>query len=297
MLIDGIEGIGTHWWFRIYDGIESSQYYRSVIIQEIEKFENAYSRFLPSSQISRLNRDRELINPSFELSELLAIGKNFYTITSGLFNPAIGHILENRGYDSEYTFQNKGQDRQATSFCDLVNISKGKIVLTGKGNIDLGGYGKGYLIDKLVKIFRDQLGLQHFLINGGGDIFASGIEPHEVILEHPFALGYELGRINLQNQALGCSSNRKRTWKDQKTGEEFGHIIDPYNLGSKLDFGSFVIASDTLTADVVATVICFLGDDEEKIRELKRSINFEFILVKPDLTMVTSFGDLLRTGN
>jgi FAD:protein FMN transferase len=290
MLIDGIQGIGTRWWFRIYDGLETAEYYKDIIIKEIQHFEKDYSRFLLESKISLLNKNRQLFNPSLELIELLDIGKDSYSKTSGLFNPAIGHILENRGYGENYSFENKGQGEGVSSFDDLVLVSDQQILLVGEGNIDLGGYGKGFLIDKLARIFCKKLGLKQFLINGGGDIYAAGNKSHEIILEHPFAHGYELGRINLQNQALGCSSNRKRAWKDQKTGKEFGHIINPQNLESMSDFGSFVIAGDTLTADIVATVVCLLGDNEEKIGDLKRLIDFEFVVVKPDLTMVVSGG-------
>lgn len=288
MLIDGIVGIGTHWWFQIYDGTKSIEYYRNIITHEIQRFELAYSRFLPNSQISLLNRDRELINPTVELLKLLAIGKDFHTKTLGLFNPAIGHILENRGYDADYSFENKEQVEQVPAFDDLVCADDNKIKLIGQGNVDFGGYGKGYLVDKMAKIFRDELGLNHFMINGGGDIYAAGDTLHEIILEHPFAHGYELGRINLQNQALGCSSNRRRTWKDSKIEEEFGHIIDPQNLNDKPDFGTFVIASDTLTSDIMATIVCLLGNNQEKIQELQKQISFEFVVVRPDLTMIVS---------
>ncbi|MBC7472459.1 MAG: FAD:protein FMN transferase [candidate division SR1 bacterium] len=290
MLIDGVKGVGTYWWFQIYDGNESSEYYQNIIIQEIQRFERAYSRFLTDSQISLLNRHRELVNPSVELLELLAIGKEFYNKTLGLFNPAIGHILENRGYDTNYSFQNKGQLERVSSFDDLLYVDLHKVELSGQGNIDFGGYGKGYLVDKLAKIFCEKLDLNHFMINGGGDIYVAGDTSHEIILEHPFAPGYELGRIDLQNQALGCSSNRRRTWKDSKTGEEFGHILNPQNTDSKADFGSFVIAKDTLTADIMATVVCLLGDNQEKIYDLQKQINFEFVVVRLDLTMLVSDG-------
>ena len=107
MLIDGIEIIGTNWWFRIYDGIETAGYYKKIINTELQKFEKAYSRFLSDSQVSLLNRDRFLLDPSPEFLDLLAIGKEFSIATQGLFNPAIGHILENRGYDEHYLFLNK----------------------------------------------------------------------------------------------------------------------------------------------------------------------------------------------
>jgi thiamine biosynthesis lipoprotein len=290
MLIDDIQGIGTHWWFEFPDAEKSIEYYRDQIRSQIQQFEHAYSRFLPDSQLSLLNRDRQLINPSPEMIELLVLGKEFYHKTQGYFNPAVGSILENRGYDASYSFEHQGKEEVLPFFDDFVSISPEKIQLNGQGNIDFGGYGKGYLIDKLALLFRETFGLKQFLINGGGDMSFSGQSRHEVILEHPFAQGYELGRIYLQNQSLGCSSNQKRAWRDTQTGEIHGHIINPTQLDKRVDFGAFVVASDTLTADIMATVVCILGDNIEKIKELQKAIQFEYVVVTPDQKMVVSKG-------
>jgi FAD:protein FMN transferase len=286
MLISDIQGLGTHWWFQIYDGNESAEFYKNFISKEIARFESAYSRFLPDSQISHLNRDRLLVNPGYELLELLNIGKDFYTKTQGVFNPGIGGILENRGYDASYSFQNKGQGEVVPDFDKLVKIHKDKIELIGEGNIDLGGYGKGFLIDQLTKMFRAELGIQNFLINGGGDIYAAGEMDHEVILEHPFAPGYELGRIRLRNQGLGCSSNQKRVWKNPKTGEKYRHIIHPKKLQSRLDIGSFVVAENSIIADMMGTVVCLISRDNTMLDKIQSIVKFEYISVFDNNTLL-----------
>lgn len=290
MLIDDIQGIGTHWWFELQDAERSIEYYSDQIRSQIQQFEQAYSRFLPDSQVSLLNRGRQMVNPSPEMIELLVLGKEFYHKTQGYFNPAVGSILENRGYDASYSFEHQGKEEMLQSFDKFVTITPEKIQLNGQGSIDFGGYGKGYLIDKLATFFRETLESKQFLINGGGDMCASGDERYEVILEHPFAQGYELGRIYLQNQSLGCSSNQKRAWRDTQTGEIQGHIINPTQLDKRVDFGAFVVASDTLTADIMATVVCILGDNIEKINELQKAIQFEYVVVTPDQKMVVSKG-------
>jgi FAD:protein FMN transferase len=297
MLIDDIQGIGTCWWFRIYDGVETVEYYKNIINREIQKFEKAYSRFLPDSQISTLNRNRFLVDPSTELLELLEIGKKFSIATQGLFNPAIGHILENRGYDASYTFLNKGVHEKVASFDEFVNLSSGQISLTGEGGIDLGGYGKGYLIDKIANMFREELGIHNFLINGGGDIYGGGDLHHEVILEHPFALGYELGRIQLKNQGLGCSSNLKRSWKVEQRGKPNGHIVNPNNLNALSNTGSFAIAESALIADIMATVFCLCEDDIVALEYVKQLVKCEFISVFENMTMYKSqyFPTVLRS--
>lgn len=51
-------------------------------------------------------------------------------------------------------------------------------------SIDLGGLGKGWLIDKLSDLLRNE-GYKEFLINGGGDMYVSSTEKQECYIEHP----------------------------------------------------------------------------------------------------------------
>ena len=290
MLIDDIQGIGTHWWFELHNTTNTSEYYRNIICDEINKFEKSYSRFLPDSLVSQLNKQQILANPPTELIALLTICSQYYGLTNGSFNPALGEILENRGYDIEYSFEHKSKPETLVNFDDLVILNDSEIRLNGSGNIDLGGLGKGFLIDKLADIFCHELDLNSFLINGGGDIYVSSDYQKEVILEHPFTPGYTMGSIDLQGQSLGCSSNQKRNWKTKNTGETFGHIIDPWDINKYINLASFVVADTAVVADIVATVLCIIGDDTSKIQKLLQNITFEYAIVSPNNDLIISSG-------
>jgi thiamine biosynthesis lipoprotein len=140
---------------------------KNLVLKEIEIFEKTYSRFLENSQISTLNSQRYLQNPTQELLYLIQIGLYFYHKTDGYFNPILGGVLEDLGYDKDYSFALKNQDKiidgnfekdlfqQVSNPKDFVVFEANKISFVGKGNWDLGGYGKGFLIDKIGAILEE----------------------------------------------------------------------------------------------------------------------------------------------
>jgi thiamine biosynthesis lipoprotein len=263
---------------------------QSRILKELEIFEKSYSRFLENSQISTLNSQRYLQNPSQELIKLIQIGLDFYHKTDGYFNPILGGVLEGLGYDKDYSFALKNQDKiidgnfekelfqQVSDPKDFVVFESGKISFAGRGNWDLGGYGKGFLIDKIGAILESEFGLKNFLINGGGDILVRGNLPQEIILEDPFNPSYELTKITLQNSALGASSTQKRTWKDTNSSQIFSHILNPKKMQTVANVASFVIAKNALEADVLATLACMSKDNSDLIPTLKNQFNFEHLV-------------------
>jgi len=245
-----IDALGTRWWIEIFEDISEE---RSAVVKDdcasfISTFEANYSRFKSNSYISILNAERELQNPSQELIDLLTFGKTKYLETNTLFNIFTGHIQEAKGYDAEYSFMMSDTiPLPGNPVTDLI-ISDSKIKLNGSAKIDLGGFGKGYLIDLLADFLKSTHTLKYFLINGGGDIYATSDneKPIEIHLEHPTKPGTSVGTTTLLNQAFAASSPHKRSWTTPAGTQN--HIIG--NAGDS----SYIKADSAKEADVLATV-------------------------------------------
>lgn len=183
------KALGTHWWVEIFDEVspETIKAAFGNLEQVTREFEARYSRFKSDSLISKLNHDRKLENPDEAFRTLLAYGKQLYLRSNTHFNLLTGHIQERRGYNAGYTFESQRPEllREGNPVTDLL-ISRESTKLL-HGNVDIGGYGKGYLIDKLVTLLKTKFALHFFLINGGGDIYASSKHenPITIYLEHP----------------------------------------------------------------------------------------------------------------
>lgn len=212
----GFEALGTHWWIEVWDevSVETRGAAEGRAAALAKAFNDRYSRFLPDSEISVLNRERILIDPSPETRVLLQYGVDLFRRTKGTFNFLTGHILEARGYDKDYSFTDKDSATltPGNPTTDLI-FSEDNIELRF-GNIDLGGYGKGWCIDLIANLFRDELGLEQFLINGGGDMFVThqGGEAVEIYLQDAFDPQKIIGSTFVKNRGFAASSPHQRRW-------------------------------------------------------------------------------------
>ena len=211
------KALGTTWWIEIFADLNDIQQteVKDFCLLYASTYEHNYSRFKADSLLSTLNRDRVLLNPSPEFIQLLEYGKQLYLRSDTHFNLLTGHILESKGYDATYSFQDTQSGETPGNPITDLTISTEMIELR-HGNIDLGGFGKGYLIDLLAKEFKNTLNLQEFLINGGGDMYATHHNGNaiEIHLEHPIKHGTTIAATNLLNQGFAASSPHRRVWQN-----------------------------------------------------------------------------------
>lgn len=255
--LDGISGLGTGWWFELFDASEAQRPALHTSLQSyITHFDAAYSRFRDDSLIGRLNREGVLHYPPAELVALLQFGLALYRDSQGTFNLLTAAVQEAHGYDAHHSFA-------CTDTPDIPDPTKSLVVTTDRielaaGQIDLGGYGKGWLIDALASHIRNEFGLQYFLINGGGDIFVTSDHGQSVsvALAHPSNSHLMLGEVSLQNQALGVSNTYMRRWHDRHTKRPVSHIVDTRQPDALFDTAAFVIAPRAVEADAWATIGC-----------------------------------------
>jgi FAD:protein FMN transferase len=247
------------------------------LIYTIADFDNKYSRFNPESMLSKINKEKELYVDNIDLVQMLQLGLQYYELSNGLFNIATETHQRAQGYDRKYSFEeNKDLTPITLPLYEALKITNNKILLDERVTIDLGGIGKGYLIDKLVGDLKSKFKLKYFVINGGGDIYATSNfeKPIELWLQHPEDNTLVIGKVALKNQSLCGSSPFMRRWKDKN------HIL---NLSKeKLEpQSSFVIADNATDADILATILTLTNF--QKGIELQKSKNFEFLQIKSEL--------------
>lgn len=267
-----LDALGTKWWITLPNGA------KDTLIKELKstitEFEDKYSRFKSTSLIGKLNDFKILKNPPAELINMLNYALDVYEATEGVFNISIGSKLEKTGYGIKVDKSSK----VSSSLLDDVIISEEKILLSKNTRIDLGGFGKGWLIEKLAGLLKHR-GIEKFIINGGGDITVYG-EPETIYIGHPTDEAMHVGGITINNQSLASSSNLKRTWEFK--GKKHAHIVHPKN-DSKVDVLSIhVLAENILFADTFATV--FLLVPRSKRLELAHRYQLNFMEILPDLT-------------
>jgi thiamine biosynthesis lipoprotein len=242
-----LEAIGTHWWIELLEAEWTSEL-QALVTSEIHSFEDNYTRFRDESLLGQLNLHKCLADPPEELVQMLAYARDLQNETDGVFNISVGGELVRRGYGKT------GQGSVSANFWNEVKLTPEEIRIPGEISLDLGGLGKGWLIDKLGRLLKAQ-NRPHYIINGGGDILVSSPEPVELALEHPYNQGKVIGTTRITHGALAVSSTMKRSW--EKDGQRQHHIIDPRTgKPSESDIVSTYIRADTaLVADTCATIL------------------------------------------
>jgi FAD:protein FMN transferase len=266
-VLPAIAALGTTWFVELFTEVsaETADETYGLVGRFLTDFEATYSRFKPDSALSRLNKTGVLVHPDATTLELLILGQQLFRDTDGIFNLLVGDHLLARGYTANYSFKPRVEPETLHSPLTALTITKERITLT-EGHIDLGGYGKGFLIDRLAHFLHEH-DIHYFLINGGGDMYATSDHgrPITIYLEHPSEPSTYVSETTIQNQGFAASSTHKRRW--HVSGTAYSHIIDTAPTDEAVtmdDFGIYTKAPTAVLADAWATTLLITKPDQHR---------------------------------
>jgi len=262
------------WFIELFDAPEMD--YLDAIKKWIGKFDTHYSRFRADSLVSKMSRTTGEYRLPDDAEPMFDLYKELYDASDGLITPLIGQTLSDAGYDATYSLQpQKLQVPPAWEDCliyDYPLLTVKKPVL-----LDLGALGKGYLVDIIGDLLQKN-GVEHYVINAGGDIFCCTPMPIEVALENPFKTAEAVGIAKIANQALCGSAGNRRVWAN------FTHILNPKTLLSPQHLAAvWVTADTTMLADALTTALFFMPPEE-----LHKRYTFNYGLVTEQSEIQTS---------
>lgn len=206
------------------------------VLQEFQRLHNMLHAWQPS-ELSDLNTafaqgKRKTI--SVELAGLLRDATQLSQQSGNLFNPAIGGLIQLWGFHADEFKVHEPDQKQIAQWLaarpemsDIV-IEKNQAYSRNKAvQLDLGGYAKGYALDRAAALLHQQ-GIHNALINIGGNILAlgrHGERPWRVGIQHPRKSG-ALAMLALHDgEAIGTSGDYQRYF--MLNGTRYCHLIDP----------------------------------------------------------------------
>ncbi|VVC01863.1 ApbE family protein [uncultured archaeon] len=261
-----------------------------LCFSELGRIEQAFSRFLPASELSCLNSHLGVWqDASAELVSLVSRAEEFRILTDGHFDISLKSRLDALGYDKDYSFAPKQAASPpspvSTSPSFQLDKSSNRILLNKE--IEFGGLGKGYAADKVGEILQKS-GVTHYYINAGGDINAKqveGCEPWTILLEHPDDAERAIGTLELDGAIAGSAPNRRR-WGEKG---QLHHLLNAKTgMPAQGVKAIFVIAKTGIEADAYATAI-FTAGFEEGI-ELSQKLPVEMLFISSKDEMYQSRG-------
>jgi thiamine biosynthesis lipoprotein len=215
---------------------ETAKAASKAVLDEFYRLHNAYHAWQPS-ELSQLNAaiaaGRADIPVSAELAHILDETQRWSKLADGLFDPAIGGVVALWGFHAD------GREvvpapaditrwRNSRPRVRDLSLRDGRVSSANRAvQLDLGGYLKGYALDRAAAILRDA-GIRNALINIGGHVMALGNkngEPWLVGLQHPRRAGL-IASVELHDgEALGTSGDYQRYFI--AGGQRHHHLIDP----------------------------------------------------------------------
>ena len=208
----------------------------AAVMQEFQRLHDLLHAWKPS-ELSELNAafargEGKVVTP--ELAAMLEDAAQLSQQSQGLFNPAIGGLVAVWGFHAD-EFKPVQPDEKliaqwlaANPQMSDITFAAGQAISRNKAvQLDLGGYAKGYALDRAVELLHKQ-GVHNALINIGGNIIALGQygkRPWRVGIQHPRKSG-ALASLELQDgEAIGTSGDYQRYFM---LGEQrYCHLIDP----------------------------------------------------------------------
>jgi thiamine biosynthesis lipoprotein len=243
------DAIGTHWWLECLDGGVFTVALKRKIAATVKQFDQRYSRFREDSLVAELYRTGRLSHPPAEMIRMLQFARQMYDATDGAFDITVGNTLHRLGYGK----RSIAKQRNTSNYWNEMIITPVEIRYPDGVMLDFGGFGKGLLIDQIVRDLK-LAGVHEFIVNGGGDLYVESSKPVRFVLENPYDQASSIGHVDIMRGALAASNTIKRSW-DTEAGTKH-HIIDP-QLGdsSTSDIvASYVRADSALIADTLATI-------------------------------------------
>lgn len=241
-----------------------------AVADEAWRIEDKYSRYLPGNIIQRINRSNgQPVEVDDETANLLDFAATLTEMSDGRFDISSGVLREAWTFDGS---DNVPDTATVNSVLERVGWHKIKwsrpnLTLRHGMQIDLGGIGKEYAVDKAAALLRETTDVA-CLVNFGGDLLATDVSTDtagwQVGIEAPGSDGLVVTKIiRLMNGALATSGDARRFLL--KDGIRYGHILNPVTGWPVTDAPrSITVAADTCTqAGMLATLAMLQGAGAE----------------------------------
>ncbi len=202
-------------------------------VGHIERLEELWSRFRPTSEVSRLNAMAgRPVTVSSETLTLVMRALEGARITAGRFDPTVLGAVIRAGYDRSFELLDDASP-PGTSLLELgweailVDERASTVTVPRGVGFDPGGIGKGYAADLVVDELLAE-GAAGACVNVGGDLRAEGAtedgEPWAFAID-PERSGNEIALVGMYGGAVATSTRTRRTLGPAAEGRH--HLIDP----------------------------------------------------------------------
>lgn len=209
-----------------------------LAFEEVRRLDRMLSNYRPDSELSQVNRWAAdgPVPVSDELFGLLQACVEYSRRSEGAFDITVGRLMKTWGfYRGSGRMPHRAEMRGALAQVGyrhlVLDASTRTVRFAVRGlEIDPGGIGKGYAVDRMATILKQNGVSSAFLSAGGSSLYAIGAPPGEpkgwrVDIKHPKDRERAVATVHLKDESMSTSGNyEKFFWAN---GRLYSHIFDP----------------------------------------------------------------------
>jgi thiamine biosynthesis lipoprotein len=205
---------------------------------EVRQLDDLLSNYKPDSEWSQVNRyaAERPVKVSPELFRLLSACLEYSRAGAGAFDITVGPLMKVWGF-----YKGSGHlPHRAEIQTAMANVGYRHILLDPATQtvrfdrpgveMDPGGIGKGYAVDRMVDVLR-QRGVRIALVAGSGSsIYGMGTPPDDpkgwrTEIKDPWAASRSLAEVYLKDMSMSTSGSYEKFFRAE--GRTYAHIMDP----------------------------------------------------------------------
>lgn len=267
-----------------------------AVMKEMHRVDILMSHYKPESQLSRINAraGAEPVKVDRELFDLIALSLDYSRLTDGAFDITYASV----GYLYDYRKRVRPDETQIEARLAAVDwrsleldTAQSTVRFARPGmRIDLGGFAKGYAVDRSIELLQAR-GIEHASVSAGGDTRILGDRfgrPWVIGIRHPDDPERMVLRIPLEDVALSTSGDYERYF--DANGVRYHHIIDPRTGHSASKVRSATIIGPTATQTDGLSKTAFVLGPEKALEIIARIPGVDAVFVGPDGKVYYSAG-------
>ena len=233
---------------------------------EAWRVEHRFSRYRDDNIIARINSaEGGWVEVDDETERLLDYAEACWQLSDGLFDITSGILRRAWTFDGSDQVPTQAQVEPLLALIGWQRLQRqpGRLRMDAGMQLDFGGIGKEYAVDRALQLLRDQTDAA-VLVNFGGDIAGccGDDEPWQIGMEG--VAGQRMaGKLKLTNGALATSGDSRRYLL--RDGIRYSHVLNPKTgwpvMGAP--HAVTVAAAQCTLAGMLATMALLQGAEAE----------------------------------
>ena len=240
--------------------------------EEVERVEAALSNYRPASELSRINAQASAADvvTDPEVFALIERAFEYSRLSGGAFDITVGRLMKAwgffRGSGRFPSDEELARVREQTGWRRVaLDPARRSVRFLAPGlELDPGGIGKGYALDRVAALLRENGVTAALVASGSSSIYALGAPPGKagwtVRVTDPLERARALSEVVLKDQSLSTSGNYEKFFR--VGGRTYCHIMDP-RTGRPVEgvLQTTVIAPAATDSDALSTSVFVLGPE------------------------------------